>query len=1367
MKQNFTKHTLPSFFIKTGLLFILLYSSVLQAQYCTSNATNLTYEDIESVYIKGNTTTIDNFSGNKIPCGDAYTDFTTTIPALDLSAGGTYTIIIKSSTCSTFPYNHLVNVWIDYNRNNTFDNDEAVTATPQAYNALAAIFTYTFTVPCKINAGNSRMRIVMIESTTATPAACGTYTWGETEDYAVRLAPAASNAKAGFLVPSTLWVKTVSSFINTNTTGYISHKWDANNDGTIEAPNSVNFDYKWTTAGTKCLKLTSTNCAGTDSTTKCFTVQAPTAAPTANFVASKTAVEVLDVVKFFDLSTNGAYIWEWDVYDSVTYASQGIYPSLAGGEVTSDPFGNGSTESTKNPEFSFDRPGSYTVTLISRNDIGASPIFKKTLYINVTSSSIYSLGFGLYGPNGDNNVGTPSGSIYDNGGPDLDYDNNQGLGARSFLLITPCNATNIELTMTQLSFADAGDKLNVYDGNSASAPLLASWNSSSTAPAVVNAKSGSMYILFESNSSGVKEGFAGTYRSTLGPSTPTLPQFTHPKNFYNNTPATFVNTTQNIVGIPAWTWTINGVEPVGSSQKDFKYAFTSDGIYEVCLEIKSCIGNNKSCDSVKVVTPNTTTDIDFTSTSFRPVIKSEVVTLKAITDKANRFEWSISPNTYTLVNPPTSPSSYGAGFINYKSNPNNTIPSPQIVFNAPGCYTIFLRAYNSVDSVNTVNTMLKIDYICVLEYCNPNAFILSQDVGINRVVIRDGNNSLIDNNSTSGVAGYSDFSTTQKAALTYGKTYSLEIHRDNVRDPGNRRGWIDWNFDGDFTDSGESIFFEPSNYNNTYKTTFMVPPLSQSLEGATRLRVSISYDRDNNPVCGPVNVGEYEDYGIVLARDNSRPVITLKNNDTINIETGSTYIDPGATAFDASEGDISGSIVTTTDVDPFVTGFYTFVYNVKDKSGNEAAPVTRYIFVRNDLTAPKLTLNPGSTGCIQAKRTNAPYTEPGATATDNKAPFNLTSSIMLTGSVDTRKIGTYTLTYLVKDVAGNEAKATRIVCVEDTESPMIRNIGAANVQVNSNWADNSFAFDEYDSNPVFTKTWGSNGALNSSVIDDYTVQYKAVDQSGNDTIVSMTYHVDDYIPPTIQLNTLPVVYHEVGTVYVSVPVTVSDNYYSGANVTVSAGANNMNPNVLGTYQEVFTARDASGNKTQVTRIIIVVDTKAPRISGPTIRGCVGQDIWPMWNLSTTDNYYSPSQLKPLIQIVYQDVNPMEEGFYTITYRVTDPSGNTSADFTRNVVFTHWPNCTNSTVGVDNVKSLQEVVNIYPNPSKGIFNIELKGLIANNMNIEVYNALGQNILTRDFSNSSKTELDLTGHAAGIYTIKIISGNEIIVKHVTLQ
>ncbi len=80
---------------------------------------------------------------------------------------------------------------------------------------------------------------------------------------------------------------------------------------------------------------------------------------------------------------------------------------------------------------------------------------------------------------------------------------------------------------------------------------------------------------------------------------------------------------------------------------------------------------------------------------------------------------------------------------------------------------------------------------------------------------------------------------------------------------------------------------------------------------------------------------------------------------------------------------------------------------------------------------PVITLNGSATMTLKVGGT---YTEPGAKATDDK-DGDLTSKIIITGTVNTAVAGTYTITYTVNDSAGNVTKVTRTVKVEAPPSP--------------------------------------------------------------------------------------------------------------------------------------------------------------------------------------------------------------------------------------------------------------------------------------------------------------------------------------------
>ena len=69
----------------------------------------------------------------------------------------------------------------------------------------------------------------------------------------------------------------------------------------------------------------------------------------------------------------------------------------------------------------------------------------------------------------------------------------------------------------------------------------------------------------------------------------------------------------------------------------------------------------------------------------------------------------------------------------------------------------------------------------------------------------------------------------------------------------------------------------------------------------------------------------------------------------------------------------------------------------------------------------------------------------------------------------------------------------------------------------------------------------------------------------------------------------------------------------------------------------------------------------------------------------------------------------------------------------------------------------DFVNIFPNPSNGIFNIEGNGL----RKIEVVNAFGQTVLLREVENSLM-QIDLGDKAAGVYLLRVITNNGITTK-----
>ncbi len=137
--------------------------------YCTSKASSTAYEYIKTITVGSFTNTSGSNTG--------YGTFTNlTIP---MSSGTTKSLTLTPgfSTSSMYPENWAV--YIDYNKNGSFtDAGEKVYSSSPSSLAVNG----SFTVPTGLS-GTTTMRVIM--SFTAVSSPCGSFSFGETEDYTV------------------------------------------------------------------------------------------------------------------------------------------------------------------------------------------------------------------------------------------------------------------------------------------------------------------------------------------------------------------------------------------------------------------------------------------------------------------------------------------------------------------------------------------------------------------------------------------------------------------------------------------------------------------------------------------------------------------------------------------------------------------------------------------------------------------------------------------------------------------------------------------------------------------------------------------------------------------------------------------------------------------------------------------------------------------------------------------------------------------------------------------------------------------------------------------------------------------------------
>lgn len=111
-------------------------------------------------------------------------------------------------------------------------------------------------------------------------------------------------------------------------------------------------------------------------------------------------------------------------------------------------------------------------------------------------------------------------------------------------------------------------------------------------------------------------------------------------------------------------------------------------------------------------------------------------------------------------------------------------------------------------------------------------------------------------NNSSQRASYTDF-TAISTEIIKGQSYPITI-TNGEHFGGDQMGcWIDWNYDGDFTDANE--FFAIDYSDPIGIGTILVPENART--GSTRMRIRLMYNGSVLP-CGNTNYGEVEDYTV-------------------------------------------------------------------------------------------------------------------------------------------------------------------------------------------------------------------------------------------------------------------------------------------------------------------------------------------------------------------------------------------------------------------------------------------------------------------------------------------------------------------------
>lgn len=371
------------------------------------------------------------------------------------------------------------------------------------------------------------------------------------------------------------------------------------------------------------------------------------------------------------------------------------------------------------------------------------------------------------------------------------------------------------------------------------------------------------------------------------------------------------------------------------------------------------------------------------------------------------------------------------------------------------------------------------------------------------------------------------------------------------------------------------------------------------------------------------------------ASDTTAPELRLNGDSEITLAVGTEFEDPGYTATDDFDGDLTDKVVRSGNVDSSKAGTYVITYTVQDSAGNVTSQKRTIIYEEfNKIEVTLGSVLDGVTPMIKLKGANplcmvkgTEYVEPGATATDN-VDGNITDRIAVTNKVTGNMLGTFRLVYKVEDSSGNQAIAYRAVvvatsCPDNNKPasdgtvkvinyrPTITLIGKNAVTINkgTEYIDlGATAYDKEDGDITYKLvTDTSNVNINAAGI--YKVIYRVTDSGGLTASATRTVTVKDNVngEPSVRFtedkNNITVAAGDGNNSLLKAPKAVNEN---GVEVAVTMTIEDyltkekvsaIDWSKPGKYRVTYVATHGNGVITQSKSIVVTITEPTVEIGG--------------------------------------------------------------------------------------------------------------------------------------------------------------------------
>ncbi|OYU97151.1 MAG: hypothetical protein CFE21_02335 [Bacteroidetes bacterium B1(2017)] len=1340
------------------------------APYCTVSAT---YAGC------GTNDYINNFTFNTLSnlasgCNATAPYFSLWAQTTSVLPGSTYPMTVQGSATKPNGFG----VWIDYNRDLDFlDPGEFVYFTPGAYSSLptAQLWTANITIPSNASPGQTRLRVRgnwqnYLGGSPGGPFqqadACGNILdWTETEDYnitiigsSIVLPPIANffpSQSTMTTVPSdTVWLNSPYDLVSTSTNTTRTY-WDlpgvnplnpGYTRGTVgwtsqqyidTAKYNRTFRYTYNTRGFWPVRLLAINSLKRDSLrdsiVKYIWVDTPNFTPKPNFFAARRKVGIGDFVSLLDITTGGPNMWYWTFDPACNLCTTPPYFNN---------FFAGPTD--QNPLFFAGDPGKFTICLQAWNARGFDTICKKD-YIEVINS------INVCSGSGAGSSSEKEGYMFGPSGTGLSYTRTQVAGCPGFLL-EPC-ADSITLWIDRLKMLPT-DTFEVRNGTSSSAPLLYKLGGSNrnVLPATIlqnGLKGGSrLFFRFVTGSGAIPSPYdsAGfSIRWEIKPASYPKPtsRMVLQDTIFSLQPVLYSNVSTGTLMKFSWDTDGNGTYDSSGATATRTFLVTTPQYKKICLVTYNCVGSDTTCKNVL-----------FLPTTQRPVTRFDADKVQGFNTDTFRF------TDKSLYGPSIWKWTFTPATAQYLLGTSSTSKNPVIRFTQRTKYMVKLVVTNQYGS----DSLTKVDYVNIGAYgdpyCSTDMGLSDGSIGISRVRLQNG----IDTSTNATTPCFQIVGGNQSATMYRGVKHGLTVIRPAITSPMDRKAWIDFNMDGLF--STDELVMNDMGGTTLSRTDSILVSTTQKL-GSTRMRVGVTLAGTSlNPDL--TFMGVFRDYVVNFPQDTVKPTATLNNSSTFYTEIHKPFVDPGVTASDNIEGNISAKYETIGSVDTSKVGPNYLKYIVKDLYGNVSDTLLRTVFVILNQTGPSLTINGAAQMYVEVFKK---FNEPGFVAKDNQG-LDINSSVVITSNLDTTKLGLYTNTYVVVDAFGLSDSKLRAITVGDTTRPVITPKGSPYVHQVGTAIDLNKVVDVTDN------YWSRNfidltiqGTVDVNNVGSYFISYVARDNSGNiSNLALVRVDVKDTKAPTLTLNDVSPMNWEVKTTFVDPWVTPLDNYWPASTVVVTRKGT-VNSNVLGEYILWYIATDPSGNKDSISRVVKVVDTTIPHVN---LLG-VNEVNLPRWKVyvdppvALEDNYNTDVQMRNPMYYTATNSLPLNTdglpfgnnpGLYSVRYTLKDLSGNEAVPAKRTINVL----AKGELSGVDEMLNIDRMMSVYPNPSNGMIHMRLADVQDQDVLVSIMDLLGNEVAstTVKANDLSVKDLDLSTQAKGFYLLRVQSGTQVYVK-----